>query len=489
MENYIEYNSINTIPIKYPIDRVLRLPFYPRYKIIDSEKLLKCFQKTNTFIKIYDNIFRYIRVDLKHFFKTVNIEALFYYILVEKTFDYDLEINNDFLNKLFVNNNYILITTPVLRYGNIYYNITNNNDLQFLYHTNDMILNDAQFIYYLVEYNCYSVADNMNILISLFHKNYISKHIFMYFTSFINDKKHEQFTKPVWLQLLNSNKIKDSACDFYIIYLIQNMEYIDNDIFKIYDKIFKNTYNIPLYIRDDLFFITYCSCIYPKVNKYALYNVYGNCMNDIYMTMWGRKIKHIKRNCIPDFYGYFAAMCYQDDLYNHWMLKNKIVLGLCKDYFNGDTTLLIFHIFESLFRLYLYGFEDINIDKTRIQNIWCTIIKTYDTSSVFNIFYSKISIAPYKFLSDSYRYNTLDFSKKQLILTERDGEFVYKYYNYFNYFKESNNQLIKIFYDKVFITKIIYTLLSLKNSKYCYDNDIIFEIFLDYIKNNLHNLF
>jgi hypothetical protein len=164
-----EYNLINNIPIIYPNinDNKLNISLYPRWNIATSDKIIKIFDKNNKKnITINDKDYRYIKVYISKQFKSLknDIIALYYYILLDLDDKYD---NNKFSIE---KNNYILITTPVLKYKDILYNIANDEKVSIIKHDKNR---KSDILDKILINKCYTVCDNYNIIIALYQQRII----------------------------------------------------------------------------------------------------------------------------------------------------------------------------------------------------------------------------------------------------------------------------------------------------------------------------
>jgi hypothetical protein len=456
----VEYNLINHIPILYPQSHQDRMNiiYYPRYTIANADRLLHCFDDTKFNIIIDDYRFKFVKVHINKTFKTLNnhVKAMYFYLIVddEQSFDVDFENYNSTLEWLQndVNNHYVMVTTPILKYKDIYYSISNNNNISIIEHTNECLQDDQKMIQCLIKENCYTLCDNYNIIISLYHKHILNRRLFIDLTKRLNQIKNFCYTPSKWLHFMNHHRIL-TACDFPILYLCMKPDMIDEDISTLYDMFMYKRQNIYLqtcYLKQILF-TTFISSSYPSVTVKQIQMILGNNISE---QLWFNTVNLPMQFSIysedsiyvNDFYGLFAAFTFKRCMWNYWSNnKHTLINKLMVLY--SDKQCILFDILCALFRLYNYGYEDINISKKKVHIMWMDILSIADNKQEiipcmlehFIILNKNINI-PYIFLMDVFNMYEIDLYTKKLFMHCCQGRLIYNHTNLYNIMQTLNDK-------------------------------------------------
>lgn len=100
---------------------------------------------------------------------------------------------------------------------------------------------------------CYSFGDNINILIALYSHKYLEKHELLNLIQVVKKNLINSYTDNIMLFLMSSYKVNYLACDFYSIFVLQNINVISmsEDILQFFDIYFlKNQSFIPFEIQN-----------------------------------------------------------------------------------------------------------------------------------------------------------------------------------------------------------------------------------------------
>lgn len=486
---YVEYNLINNIPILYP-DGSNNFKYAPRYPIATADKLLHCFDKGKNKILIKGNIFRYIKVNINKSFDTLQgVKALYYYVLVDNSLDWDgFDYQN--INKMMkwlkqANDNYILITTPILLCSNSLYSIANDHNISIIHHTNDEIADDNTIILKLIDNNCYTICDNYNIAISFYQENVIDKSTFIQIIKILNHLKNFYYTSRIWMYLINHHRIL-SACDFPILYLCRhpNNKHT-NDLMILFDLHYQinNKIYLQTYYNNDILYTSFTAMCYPQLPFY-LFN-YCNNTSDVFYN----DIQLNDNEIVKDYYGFFATLASKHDHWTYW-LKNR-------SKFLSNMLLNIYDVLCSLFKLYTIGFEGVKIQKKRIRHIWNTILANVQDNNFINQLISITDFnVPYVFLVDVWNNKLLniDYGSKKLLY---DHDHILRYTSLYSIM---HNRMAKdsiyYFHFKVQHQRIVYILMCIyrkfgMSKVYCNYNKHKYlqgYLIIDYLQKHMYYL-
>ena len=518
MVKYIEYNLINNIPIIYPNHNPIKYTLCPRYAIADSDKILKCFHAPASEIMIQNVKFKYIKIDINKKFRTMNneIEALYCYVIMDYATNYDIDYSN--FNKLNlwlnndVNNHYMMVTTPVLRYKDIFYNIANDNSMSVINHNTvdePVVMDEHDLIRRLIVTNCFTICDNFNIIIALYHEKYISKTDFVTATVLLEQHKYFYYTPSIWMQYMNNHRIPN-ACDVPILHLSLKPHMIDRKIIELYDWIVCNNYSIYMttVYKYNTLFTTIISCSYPHLNTNMLRIILGHNIQD---KLW---ISHKNDTrdfelfddytvLCPDFYGLFASFCYINSMWKLWSGHKKCLLQKLLQNYHQNVFCLLSDVLVPLFRLYTIGYEDIKIKRQRVHKLWTDIIQIIDMDrsvlSVFLEYYITSDNAvhiPYVFLLDIYNEYHIDLMKHKKMYVHIANKYVCQYtslYNVLQYHTCKDN--LYYFHKNVIKKRMMVILLCIYkkfdmfgNSPYNKDMYCVGCLLLSYLQNNMYYL-
>lgn len=488
-----EYNLINNIPIIYPNlnENILNISLYPRWNIATADKINKIFNKNNKKnISIDDKDYMYIKVRINKKFKSLNddIIALYYYILLDIYDDKSFDNNNFSIEK----NNYILITTPLLKYKDILYNIANDEKVSIVRHDNNKTYDILSKI---LLNKCYTVCDNYNIIIALYQQKIIKIKEFLTLIKDINKKKKEYVTTSKWLEHIYNHRMIN-ACDFPYMQLMVTPNLINNKIEKdlrVINFLNKYTYNITIY-NNNILFSSNFSCSYPNIlmndmnninplkNSWKNYNPYNNIHREKYEIY------------LNDFYGLFASICCKKrKLWYYWDKNKNSICEIFIENYNNNKELLLINILYNLFRLYEVGFEDVIIKYSKIRYIWEYVLFKLNIGDanleniVNKLLLNSNSKIPYIFFKYLYEIYDLNFGKKKLYLIKSNNTFIYKKISLYNIIYVNNNINVKYFESRIqLILLCIYKKFGLfKNEKKVKYNNVG-NLLIEYISNNIN---
>lgn len=412
---YVEYNMINNVPILLP-SGAQNVLYAPRYTIADADKLLHCFDKNKQVISIFNTPFRYIRVPLDKGFTTLpGVKALYYYVMVDNTIEYD---GLDFRDKSTVlkwlrdkqNNHFVLVTTPVLQYKHMFYNVANDNDFKIIRHTANELMDDKRVLQRLLKNSCYTICDNYNIVISLWQNRHIDKSTFTTMIKLLNHLKNFYYTPSIWMYLINNHRIL-SACDNPLLYLSLTPYLIANDpdVLQVIQPGFNdNTAYMQTTYKQKILFTTFISSSYPNTNVKYLKAVSGESLCFDYTILPEHYWQFSKESTfVNDFYGFFAAIVHNNDMWRYWCNnKAQLLSKLSTKHYD---------VLCALFRLYTVGYEGINVKKKRVHSIWMDILSNSGATDIFQyLAYMPVNV-PYIFLLDVYRNYNIDFGREIFI--------------------------------------------------------------------------
>lgn len=508
-ESYIEYNLINNIPILYPQSNKLNFLYCPRYTIANSEHILKCCEAQNNII-IYNNRYKYIKVYIQQTFKTLdnNVMSVFCFIVIDSSIEYNIDFSNTsnvfewILNQ---DNHYILVTTPVLKYKNIYYNVANDDKMSIIRHTMSEIQDDTKLVNKLVKTNCYTVCDNNNILISLYLNKYLTKKQFV--EIFLQYKRRNifHFIKTKWFEFINQHRILN-ACDFPIVSLFAKPNLIDENIYDLFDNNLFTINNVYMqsFFKDSILFSTPITNLYPNVNSNILNIIMKNNMKNSFFIgnnyRFGKYFDDPNIRIKFDFYGLFSCIVSCKSIWLFWKSNEQEILKNISDtYCDGDNS-IIFDLLCPIFYIYNKGIEGKTIKRSRIRCIWKKIILYFDIEYdvVFEHLIAvsdKINI-PYMFLCDMFFLRKIDFKCKYRIISHNCHIFYHKttLYDILQSHEHMNN--VYYFHRNVLKKRIldIFVLLYkrfglFKNDIYYNDYHVVGEIIISYLENNKDYLF
>lgn len=468
MDKYLEYNLINNIPIIYPIPGRKHFKYSPRYAIADADKLLHCFDRGKEPITIRNARFRYIRIHLNKSFKTLNneVRALYYYIVVENSIDYDGFDVQD-INKVMkwlkdTNNHYVLVTTPILQYRHIFYSVANDNNISIIEHNANELMDNCQMILKLLDNNCYTICDNYNISIALYHKHLLDKSTFRTILKMLNQLKNFYYTSALWIYLMNHHRIM-LACDFPVLFFSTRPELTDEGLYELFDIYAQDTQSVYLQTCYNNY-ILYCS-LYPLLQVKQI----ATDSNSI---------------VIRDFYGMIGK---------HLINCDILVDNIC----NTSDYYAFTDIMFSIFELYNNGCEDCVIKRCRIRKIWNTILNrspTYIETLVKHICIIRDCIIPYRFLEDVYNTLNIDWGKTCLMM---DDKHIYRHCNIYSMLcKRILRDSIYYFHQNVQKRRLIFILLCIYRRFNMFSADIRNPnekyitgcLILNYLRHNIYYL-
>ncbi len=500
---YIEYNMINSIPILYPYNLpYLNLRYAPRYTIADAERLLHCFDTNKKIVTIQKTNFRFIRIPIDISFKTLNndIKALYYYIMVDNTVDFEgLDYKN--INKVLrwlrsVDNHYVLVTTPVLYYKHIYYSIANDNEMNIIEHNANETMDDTTILINLIQKNCYTICDSLNILIALFQKKYINKQQFIGLIQIHKKIKNFCYTSAVWLYLIHHHRIF-CAYDFPILCLSTTPHLIDSNILMHYDMLRSNNHKLYLQTthNNNTLFTTHISLSYPHTNLDYLKLVLGNVPDKLWFNTSNLSLCLYSKNslAVNDFFALFAVFAHKKCMWQFWCENKTILLdNLVKSY--NENSLLLFDTLCPLFRLYIYGYEGIYIRKSRIRQIWLELLHHIPITSnmLSQLIVTYLIEIPYVFLMDVFKNENVNFTMQHIM--NLDG-IVKKQSIYHILASRINSDSLYYFHKNVLKKRIIIILTCIYKKFGLFKNQYMSSssyrqgiIIMNYLENNRHYL-
>lgn len=485
-----EYNLINNIPIIYPNlnENILNISLYPRWNIATDDKIIKIFNKNKKKISIDDKDYLYIKIKINKKFKSLNndITAIYYYIL--------LDTEDNFGNKIvsIEKNNYILITTPLLKYKDILYNIANDGKVSIVRHDNNKTYDILSKI---LLNKCYTVCDNYNIIIALYQQKIIKIKQFLCFIKDIYIKKREYVTTSKWLEHIYNHRMIN-ACDFPYMQLMVTPNLINNEIereLRVINFLDKYTYNITIY-NNNILFSSNFSCSYPNIvmndfnninplkKSWKNYNPYNNIHREKYELY------------LNDFYGLFASICSNKrKIWYYWDKNKNSICEIFIENYNNNKELLLMNILYSLFRLYEVGFENTIIKYSKLRYIWnYALIKLNLGVSNLEKIVNKLllnSKVPYIFLKYIYENYDLNFGKNKIYLIKSNNynTFIYKNISLYDIIYISDNINIKYFYNRIeLIILCIYKKFGLFKNESIVNYNNVGNIITEYISNNIN---
>lgn len=463
----VEYNIINNIPVLYPKENFLRFDLCPRHTIADSEIIMKCFDnKKLKQITIGMKKFYYQRVEIPKTYKILDdkVRSLFCYMIIDSNSNYDVYFNYFDLSNWIKNNHHIMITTPLFVFDDkTYYTISNDNDLKIIFFEDEEC--DDDVLKKMLEHQCYTLCDNFNIIISLFHQNLIKKECFIMLINELNDLKYQYYTEYHWIFYQNHHRILN-ACDVPLIHLSQKPHLIDFEILRefewiIYNDEFKKIFLQTSY-KNNLLYTTPISHSLLDLNTYYLKLLnqqdllYYFCLKDV-------KCEHlIELNyeidfVISDLFGFFVAVGHKNSMWKLWNTKvNTFVTKLLETHYVVFD--LTYYVFYPLFRLYKYGYDGKNIRKNRIHKIWQDILKCLTQKKVEDLLKillvcDKIEV-PYIFLIDIYTTYDFDFFKYENFLMKENKIMIFKRTHLYECFQRNNDVFVN-FHNRVLKKKLI----------------------------------
>jgi hypothetical protein len=518
MDVYYEYNLINNIPIIHP-ELDIKLHFLPRQELVTPDIVLKIFDKKYDIIKIKDRDFKYVKVDINKKYKTLNneVECLYCYIIYDYKAIYDniyYNIYDNIIEKYINNeNNYFLITNPILKYKDKLYTINvNNNDIDIIYFDNN--INDNIIINRLINNKLYTVCDNKILLISLYRKNIISKDNFKILIILNKNEKINRYVDKIWIYFLYNRKMM-SICDYSYLYLSKSPSLIDKNIYKIFIEYNLTNIYIQYNYKNNLLFTSSITNSYPNTTK----NFIKNNVYYIDCNMWINNANYINDYIndnnslyIPDYYGLYTSIISNNSFWNYWV-KNKrdIIKGILYNLKNNKLLYLTDSLI-SLFKLYNIGYDGKYIRKGRVRELWLNILHIVDynhkyINKIFEMYilnnknYKKDM--PYIFLLDIY--DGLDICKnKPYIYINNYNTSIYKITSLYNILKTSNDIILHNFYKnnilnrKKYILTYIYKKFNMFDShnEENYEDDInndikeryhiIGKCIINYLENNIN---
>lgn len=511
----IEYNLINNVPVIYPNTTPIKFNFCPRYTIADTDKLLHCFDTDKIDIVINDNSFKYVKVPIDTVINK-DIEALYYYVIVDNNLDYavNFKIPLDIYEWIECSDDhhYVIVTTPVLLYNDITYNVANDNNISIVIHDENEVMNDTLMITKLLENNCFTICDNFNIIISLYHKNLLNKSEFLNTTLLLQKMKNCYYTNSKWFHIINQHRILN-ACDLPAIMLFTKPHLVDNDIYELYEStLFNNDYiYMQTEYKNNILFTTTISSSYPHTNVRMMNMVFGKKW---YENIWTNKNTLFKYypefdDCIfiNDMIGLFASFAHVEDMWDYWCENKHMLISNLNKSFEGNTNILI-QCFFSLFRLYNIGYDHILIKKNRIRCIWQDILHNmHDSIKIMNIFDTLIIVntdinvvtsMPYLFIVDVHQIHNIDYVSKKNRFVSVYNDFIYKHINLYSIINNNTaRNSIFYFHKNVLKKRMMLILMTIykkfnmfsKSITYNQHDHVLGYILVNYLSQNKNYLF
>lgn len=500
MDIYYEYNLINNIPLLKPTQNK-SFYFCSRNDIVTPDIVKNIFLKKEN-IKILDKTLKYIKVNINKNYN--DIISLYCYIICEEDSIYEnIKIDEISIDDLLKNNTfYYMITYPILKFKNYIYTIKDINTILYINNNND---NDI--IKLLIDNNCYTICDNMILIITLYKLLLINKDKFCYLTKKI--KKHNIYTNDIWIYFLNKKYDTISLCDFPYLYLLKTPYLIDDDIHKIYSSL--NIINLYLQIsyKKSILFTSSLSYSYPNTNinfiKYNIplieYDIWKNNLN--YSSEY---INDETSLFIPDFYGLYISIITVPSLWKYWVINKRIIIKTILNNLKNNGLIMFSDSLITLFYIYKYGYDNKKIKKNRVRYIWLNLMNILDKNKnilikVFEIYLFNnnyfINI-PYNFLLDVFdNYNNINiFKYKPYVISSINNLLIYKNISIYNEFSKKNNILYQFhvnYINKNLLYKILYIYNKFgmfKNKKNDGSRDyIIGDCIINYIQYNLDSIF
>jgi hypothetical protein len=474
MNKYVEYNLINNIPIIYENNNI-RYNFCPRYTIANEDYVLRCFENNKQRVSYLGTDLKYIKININKIFKTLNndVIALYCYLVTDCVSNYDVDFKK-FDNLLMwlkndVNHHYLLITTPVLKHGNQFYSISNDNSMQIIHFDADELCYDNIIINKLIEKNAFTMCDNYNIIISLYQKSLINKVEFLELTTLLNTLRNFYYTSAIWMQIMNRHRLLN-ACDFPIFFLLRKPHILDKNIIELYDCSICNT-NVYLQTQyqKDILITRFLSSTYPFLTVETLKLFLGeNMMSKLWLTCNNMSdyIYESQDIMMNDYYGLFASFVHNKSMWKLWCKTKQDLLNSLLVYYNHNILYFLSDVLTPLFMLYENGYEDVKIKKKRIHIIWYDVISCINCQSyLHNFLQNAISLnlkVPYVFLLDIHKKFDINWMQKQRIL-HKDiykhtslSSIIYKRYN-----EENINDSFYGFYKNIIQKRVIFIIICI----------------------------
>lgn len=511
----IEYNLINNIPIIYPNITKLKFNFCPRYPIADADKILHCFDTNTADVFINNYKFKFIKIPIN---KSINseIEALHYYIIIDDNTNYKVNIQCPLEIYEWIeqseDHHYVIVTTPVLRYDDILYNIANDNNISPIIHSEKEMLSDKLIVTKLIDKNCFTLCDNFNITTALYHKNLLDKSDYLNITYYLHKMKFSYYTSSKWLHIIHHHRLLN-ACDLPTMMLFTKPHLIDDDIYQLYENtIFDDDYIfLQTEHKKDILFTTMISSSYPYTNVKMMNYIFGKKW---YENIWTNKRCLLKyypefNDClfINDTVGLFASFVHVKDMWNYWCDNKEQLIFHINHSLKGSKNILIQYFF-SLFRLYNIGFEGITIKKSRIRDIWKDLLRylnnkdlityIFDTVIIINNNINDAIVAPYLFLVDVHQIYDLDYMSNRQMFISKSNEYIYKNTNLYTII--SNNDIqnnISYFHKNILKKRMITVIMTIYKKFNMFSNStttnqreyLIGSILINYLSHNKNFLF
>lgn len=509
-----EYNIINNIPILHPLKNN-NLFFSPRQDIATPDIVLNFLKKYDyNDITIKNESFKYLKINLNKKYKN-DVKALYCYLIIDEYTYNKINIDNsdnldiNFLLEWLINidrDNNFIITCPILKYNDVYYSINNDDNEISIVNIID-INNNINVILQLIMNNCYTICDNYIIIISLFQKNKINKKKFINYINILN-KLDYKYTKNIWIYFMNIHKIF-SACDFPYCYLSRTPYKIDKEIVLLFiNKCFNNIYLESEYIYDSFLFTSLLSNSYPYTDRNFILNNNTNISKCLWETNSIIEIDYNnlykKALFIPDLYGLFASISSVNSMWKYWNENKSILLNTILNRFDKKYNYAIIEILNNLFELYNNGYDNRNIRKNRIRQIWLYAITELDISKkiipqLLNIAIIKknnvkLKNIPYIFILNIYDIYNINFFQKNLFIVDiKNNAFIYKNSSYYELIKKNNNDNIYNFNKNIIKKKIIYILMCIYKKFNMFNKNINLNnnyqkgmCLIEYYKDNLY---
>jgi|694.fasta_scaffold00020_54 hypothetical protein len=475
MNKYVEYNLINNIPIVYAKNNDMKYIFCPRYTIATEDYVLQCFESNKQRVSHFGTDLKYIKIEINKNFKTLNndVIALYCYLVTDCVSNYDVDFKN-FDNLLMwlkndVNNHYILITTPILKHGNQFYSIANDNKLQIIHFEPWEMRCDKIIINKLIQKNGFTICDNYNIIISLYQKSFINKVEFLELTTLLNTLKNFYYTSAIWMQIMNHHRLLN-ACDFPIFYLLRKPLMLDNSIIQLYDcSICNNNVYLQTHYQKDVLITRFLSSTYPCLTVETLKLFIGeNMTSKLWLTYQNVPdfIYESNDTMVNDYYGLFASFVCNKSMWNLWCKSKQDLLNRLLLCYNHNILYFLSDVLTPLFMLYENGYEDMKIKKWRVHMIWYDVLSCIKSQSDLHKFLQNaISLnlrIPYVFLLDIHTQFDINWGQKQNILYKN----IYKctslnsiIYNRYN--EENINDSFYCFYKNIIEKRIIFIIMCI----------------------------
>lgn len=486
----IEYNLINNIPILLPKTTPFNFNYCPRHTIADAEKILHCFDKNMRATRVYDDTFQYVKIEMNKVYDICGraVAALYYYVIIERTELFDIDINDVGQILRWVNDNsdhhYIIVTTPMLEYNNTRYAISNDTNIAIRIFEDIHLKSDESTIQKLIKDNCYTICDNFNVGIALYQKRYINKKAFMEFTKILNVITNHTFTNSIWFHIMNQHRLLN-ACDFPCGFLYDVPHLIDRDILGLYGKnIFDADYVYmqTIYNKEVLVTTSLSGC-YPCLNVFLVDSI-------LLFDIWGKKRN---QKYIKDLYGLFASFIRVKSMWKFWCVNKKKLLEDLIESYDKNIEHVLYDMLVNLFVLYNIGFNGIKIKRSRVQTLWRDVLEATG-NTICNIIghlsetTENLEI-PYTFLMHIHHFYDIDYSTKSMKLVKYNDNFIYQFTSLYAIFTRRKNTIYyftKNVIDRrmLEIVLCIYKKFDMFEGMQTTSKHIVGDILIDYIKNN-----